>query len=443
MSFVSEYKHFNTHIIKTVSMKIITCIIVALCSSCIVSAQVTDVKQAAKTKAENRANSKTEEAIDEGLNKVEEGIKGIFKKKKKKDNPVTENADDNNNNDTNKDNTARTTQPGFTSYSKFDFVPGEKVLYYDDFARVETGDFPAEFNTDASGEVVTIEGKPGKWLNLTKNGSFIPEQINELPENFTLEFNAGIQGTASNNLSGFGLNFNTDKSKLMTYRFTAGSFVYLHPGARTASVGVEAEGTVPINNDFKMEQWDDEGNNFAHVSIWRQKNRLRLYVNETKMMDIPRFFAENKPYYLSFFRDFFYDCSFFLSDIKYAAGAPDTRNKLISTGKFSTTGILFAVNSDKITPSSYGTLKEIADVLKESPLVNVKITGHTDNDGDEAANLLLSQKRAAAVKQALSSQFGIDEKRMQTEGKGETIPAEPNTTAQGKANNRRVEFTKL
>jgi OOP family OmpA-OmpF porin len=426
-------------------MKIICSIIALIVSSFIAEAQIIDAKQAAKSKVENRANNKTEEAIDEGLDKVEQGIKGIFKKKKKKESTVDENSTEKNagNSEVNNSNTAGTAATAFKLYSKFDFVPGEKVLYYDDFARVETGDFPAEFNTDASGEVITLEGKQGKWLNLTKNGSFIPENINELAENFTLEFNAGIQGTVSNNLLGFGFNFNTDKSKLMTYRFTSGSFLYLHPGAKTASVGVEAEGSPAINNDFKMEQWDDESNNFARVSLWRQKNRLRLYINETKMMDIPRFFAENKPYYLSLFRDFFNDCNFFLTDIKYAVGAADTRNKLISTGKFSTTGILFTVNSDKINPSSYGTLKEIADVLKENASVNIKITGHTDSDGDEGANLLLSQKRAAAVKLALSSQFGIDENRMQTDGKGESAPAEPNTSTQGKANNRRVEFTKL
>ena len=426
-------------------MKIICSIIALLVSSFIAEAQIIDAKQAAKSKVENRANNKTEEAIDEGLDKVEQGIKGIFKKKKKKESTVDENSTEKNagNSEVNNSNTAGTAATAFKLYSKFDFVPGEKVLYYDDFARVEPGDFPAEFNTDASGEVITLEGKQGKWLNLTKNGSFIPENINELAENFTLEFNAGIQGTVSNNLLGFGFNFNTDKSKLMTYRFTSGSFLYLHPGAKTASVGVEAEGSPAINNDFKMEQWDDESNNFARVSLWRQKNRLRLYINETKMMDIPRFFAENEPYYLSFFRDFFNDCNFFLTDIKYAVGTADTRNKLISTGKFSTTGILFTVNSDKINPSSYGTLKEIADVLKENASVNIKITGHTDSDGDEGANLLLSQKRAAAVKLALSSQFGIDENRMQTDGKGESAPVEPNTSTQGKANNRRVEFTKL
>lgn len=431
-------------------MKIITCTCICLATFLYnVTAQIIDAKQAAKSKVENRANNKTDQGIDKGLDKVEEGIKGLFKKKKKKEketvteeqNNSAETVNDLETGDTGDKKNASTSS--FSSYSKFDFVSGEKVIYYDDFARVETGDFPADYNTDASGEVVTIEGKQGKWLNLSKNGSFIPESIGVLPENFTLEFNTGIEGSPSNNMYGFGLNFNTDQDKLMQYMFVSGSFLYLHPGAASASINVSTPEAQGISNDFTMPQWDAENSRFARISIWRQKTRLRVYVNESKLMDVPRFFSEAKPYHLSFFRNFFNDCNLFISDIKFAAGAPDTRNKLISTGKFSTTGILFDVNADKIKPASYGTLKEIATVLNENAGMSVKIIGHTDSDGDDKANLLLSQKRAAAVKAMLVSNFGIDAARLHTDGKGETEPVEPNTTDKGKANNRRVEFIKL
>ncbi len=108
-----------------------------------------------------------------------------------------------------------------------------------------------------------------------------------------------------------------------------------------------------------------------------------------------------------------------------------------------TRGILFDVNSDKIKPESFGVLKEIAAVLTENPGVRVKIIGHTDSDGKDADNLTLSQKRAAAVKNVLTGEFNIDAVRMETDGKGETQPADKNDTAEGKANNRRVEFLKL
>lgn len=82
-------------------------------------------------------------------------------------------------------------------------------------------------------------------------------------------------------------------------------------------------------------------------------------------------------------------------------------------------------------------------MLTENPDVKINIIGHTDSDGDEAHNLDLSKRRAASVRQALIDNFGIGGDRMQTDGKGESQPAESNDTAAGKAANRRVEFVKL
>jgi outer membrane protein OmpA-like peptidoglycan-associated protein len=87
-------------------------------------------------------------------------------------------------------------------------------------------------------------------------------------------------------------------------------------------------------------------------------------------------------------------------------------------------------------------LKEIAGVLTENADLKVQIVGHTDSDGDAAANLDLSRRRAASVKAALTGEFKIDAARMDTDGKGETEPTDKNDTAAGKANNRRVEFIK-
>lgn len=410
------------------------------------------VKENAKWKTENKVNEKVDKAIDDVLDG------NIFKKKKKKETaPVAEvpalngqaagAAKTNGNNPASTGNTTEDgdlqTTPGFKAYSKFDFVPGEKVLYYDDFERVAVGDFPAEYNTDASGEVMTVEGKPGKWFGLNANGSFLPEPLGVLPENFTLEMNVGIIGDPSNNMSGLGFNFNTEKENLLKYRFISGSFVMLHPGGSSAYMSVSQTEGDDLSNEFKMPQWSVEGERFARISMWRQKGRLRVYVNETKLMDIPRFFNSAKPYQLSFFRDFFNECNLLITDIKFAVGAPDTRNKLITEGRFSTTGILFDFQKANVKPESYGVIKEIASALKENPAVRVNIIGHTSNDGDANANLLLSKQRAAAVKQVLINEFGIEANRMETDGKGGAEPVDKTGTAAGKANNRRVEFIKL
>jgi len=65
--------------------------------------------------------------------------------------------------------------PDFQAFSRFDFVPGEKVVGFEDLSQDSIGDFPAKWNTNAAGEIVTVAGKPGRWLKLTRAVTFIPE----------------------------------------------------------------------------------------------------------------------------------------------------------------------------------------------------------------------------------------------------------------------------
>ena len=133
----------------------------------------------------------------------------------------------------------------------------------------------------------------------------------------------------------------------------------------------------------------------------------------------------------------------YVSNIKVATGKPDTRHKLVEEGKFSTTGMLFDFQSAVIKPESYAVVKEIAGVLKENASIRIKVVGHTSSDGDDRANMELSKKRSAAVKDMLVNEFGLDASRLETEGKGETQPVADNKTQEGKMLNRRVEFIKL
>ena len=132
-----------------------------------------------------------------------------------------------------------------------------------------------------------------------------------------------------------------------------------------------------------------------------------------------------------------------ISNFRIAAGLPDMRNKLLNDGKIISYGIQFDVNSDKLKPESYSTLKEIADILKENPTIRIKIVGHTDSDGDDAMNLDLSKRRSVSVKNELVNKFGIDAGRLETDGKGKSEPIAHNNSAVNKARNRRVEFIKL
>lgn len=117
--------------------------------------------------------------------------------------------------------------------------------------------------------------------------------------------------------------------------------------------------------------------------------------------------------------------------------------KLLTDKKFSTNAIVFEVNSTSIKSESNEILKTIGEILKNNPSIKLKITGFTDSDGDDKKNLDLSKRRAAAVKDKIAKDYQIDASRLSSDGKGEADPAAPNTSPEGKAQNRRVEFEKI
>lgn len=103
-------------------------------------------------------------------------------------------------------------------------------------------------------------------------------------------------------------------------------------------------------------------------------------------------------------------------------------------------GIYFSFNRANIRPESDSVLAEIAGVMKQNPTWHLRIDGHTDGIGGTSANLDLSQRRAAAVKDALVTRYGIDASRLTTGGHGAADPKDRNDTPEGRARNRRVEL---
>jgi len=326
--------------------------------------------------------------------------------------------------------------------SKYDFIPGEKVIFYDDFTAESIGDFPAQWLTNGSGEVVTSGNFTGRWFNMTKMGYYIPEIKEDFTDNFTIEFDFIPMNTASSEtmfgLSLYLLTGNLNEPGGGGEPGDAGfqvSLDYDNLGWKNWSFATELRFNGSVVYPFKS-------NEKYHIAIWVQKQRVRFYANENKVLDVPRAIqAGNKPNIFRFdSRD---EAIPLISNFRMAAGLPDMRNKLLTIGKIISYGIQFDVNSDKLKPESYATLKEIAAVLTENPSIRVKIDGHTDADGDETSNLDLSKRRAISVKNELITKFSIDAGRLETEGKGETTPLEPNDSGVNKAKNRRVEFIKL
>jgi outer membrane protein OmpA-like peptidoglycan-associated protein len=107
-----------------------------------------------------------------------------------------------------------------------------------------------------------------------------------------------------------------------------------------------------------------------------------------------------------------------------------------------TYGIYFDFNKDTLKPESEPVLKEIAQAMTHNPDWKLTVEGHTDNIGGDTYNLDLSKRRAAAVKQALVTQYNIAPDRLLTGGFGASRPVETNDTLEGRARNRRVELVR-
>src|SRR5690606_30488485 len=99
--------------------------------------------------------------------------------------------------------TTGNTPKSITVYSKFDFVPGDKLLFFDDFSNDFIGDFPAKWNTNGTGEIVTLNDSSDKWLELRSghNVSYLPD-VPKLPEEYTIEFDLMTAGMDSQTSAG-------------------------------------------------------------------------------------------------------------------------------------------------------------------------------------------------------------------------------------------------
>ncbi len=333
--------------------------------------------------------------------------------------------------------------------SKFDFVPGDELLFFDDFSNDFIGDFPSKWNTNGGGEVVTFDDGEDKWLEMLSGyRTFYIPDLAELPEEYTIEFDFKTYGMDRGTSS---------TARLMVYLADEGNFVYGHnhvkviiplvqyiaDGVRISNYGPKFD--TKINNEVKADI-RDEVLAEPHISIAVNKQRFRLWVNQKKYIDVPRLLPkESIMNYVKFNITNTKDGKerIFLRNVKIAKGGLDLRKQLIAEGKVSTNGILFDSGSAVIQAQSYGIIRQISQVLKQDKAMQLNIIGHTDSDGTEESNLTLSGKRAAAVKKALIDIYGIPADRMTTEGKGESEPVADNDSDDGKAKNRRVEFVKM
>jgi OmpA-OmpF porin, OOP family len=321
-------------------------------------------------------------------------------------------------------------QPDLTAV-KADFIPGAKTIFYDDFTDM-AGDEPPPHWKVRGGKVELKIGGDIRQLTTDSTVTLVPN-LKGLPKNFTIEREIKFEASHGNSvwyLHG------------KDWSGPTGPYAALTVFTQFATEQKEMRVWLRSFIDGKLEDLADlqvpvDFGQPIKQSLWIQNGRLRVYVNDQRVVDVNQIDLEPLTGV-----EFVEDAGIGYRLTRFAESTPDFSQVIASTGRYVTHGILFDVGSDRLKPESAAVIRLVAAGLQKNPNLKLRIEGHTDSTGNAEHNLDLSKRRAAAVKEVLVSQFSVDAGRLTTDGLGPTKPIDSNDTPSGRAQNRRVEFVR-
>jgi OmpA-OmpF porin, OOP family len=328
-------------------------------------------------------------------------------------------------------------EPGTGAWANYDFIPGERVLFAEDYSADNVGDFPRRMTfVNGNWEIVEWEGRR-LLRNTGPRGSAVHIPLAEaLPERFTIELDVFFPEQLN-----WTLNVATDRPPraLHAGRSIPGNFFRISAGGTGVAAGTKGSGVEALSQTRGTLE-----KALTPVRIMVDGRYAKVFVNERRVANVPNGeFARGPVIYLENGYQANEKHPMYIGAIRIAAGGRSLYDVLEAEGRVATQGIYFATNSDRIRPESTPTLTEIGTMLQKHPSLRLAIEGHTDSDGEDAYNQQLSKRRAAAVKTYLVQTFAIDAGRLETAGYGESKPVADNATPEGKQQNRRVELVKL
>ncbi|PKQ65806.1 hypothetical protein BZG02_02025 [Labilibaculum filiforme] len=409
----------------------------------LVDAQVVEPEKVVKKQGTRRANNKIEQGVDKGFDKLEEGLGSLFGKKKKKKKESNEeastsqenNQEVNQNNNSNSNERAevkdKVTHTPNVVWNKFDFVPGDVVIFEDSPAVTEeNGEFPSRWDlVGGNVEIAQVDGE--NVIYSIEHGTIVPYLKNSkedyLPEVFTIEFDAFFSAGSSGR---YFIRFFDHKNQ----RNSGHETLYVYVNSLTL-------GSSSANYPGKSAGNHDAVGGWRHISIAFTKGKMKAYMDDTRLINVPHYEANPSGLTIEMEKYSSSDYEKYLKNIRIAKGGVKYYDRVLQDGKIICNGIRFDVNKASLKPESMGQINEIFELLQKQPSLNFSVEGHTDSDGDDSFNMTLSKERAEVVMKKLV-QMGISSNRLSSTGFGESKPIDNNSTAEGKANNRRVEFVK-
>jgi outer membrane protein OmpA-like peptidoglycan-associated protein len=321
-----------------------------------------------------------------------------------------------------------------TAYAKSDFVAGDVIIFDDPMTSEQMGEFPSQWDLlHGNAEVASINGL--KCINLEAGTTatvapLMADMKNYLPDVFTIELDYWVNSyteTHKTPSQHYTLNlYGADNRSVMALEFAEGrvSWNYRTPA------GESRNGSMA---------WKEKINSWSHLSVSFNKRAFKAYINGVRTVNLPNMAA---PKYMSIYNTSWKDHRTAITNVRIAKGAVPLYDRLTTDGKIITYGITFDTGQSTIKPESLGEINRIVKLMTENPTLKFSVEGHTDNTGSAATNQSLSDARSKAVVDKLV-ELGVSKSRLQSAGKGQTAPIADNSTDEGRAKNRRVEFVKI
>ena len=435
--------------------RILVFIISALLASCF-DANGQNFLERLGQRAKNAVENKLGEKVEQAVNDV---IDGNIGEKKKKETADKQTADPVSQDAVAMPDAKVPAQPKKqveTSYAKTDFVPGDEIFFEDTFENEQIGEFPLRWDLlDGYVETASLEGR--KVLAFTDNGlgQVMPlmkgDKWNWLPEIFTLEFDLFVAPISEDGGSTLDMQLCFGDRGASDY-YNASSYVDFRyredgssnlawslrkPSSSAQTAGNKQLGLSPSFDDYNANDNPLKAGEWNHFAFSFNKRAFKGYVNGFRIINVP---AMEAPGYFYFNSASQYAYSG-ISNVRLAQGAVPLYDRLMSEGKIITYAITFETGKADLKPDSMVEINRVAKLMKENPGLEFEVQGHCDATGSDKVNDPLSQKRAEAIVAALVEE-GIAEARLTAVGKGSHQPIASNSTDEGRAKNRRVEFIK-
>lgn len=344
-----------------------------------------------------------------------------------------------------------------TNYAKSDFIPGDEIIFDDNFEMEKLGEFPLRWDL-LDGYAETAQQMGRNVLAFTDNGlgQVIPlmkEKWDWLPEVFTVEFDLYVapMNTSDDEETSLEMSvcfgergddsyYNAPSYVRFWYREDGScdlTWNLMKPDGSDQAGGEKYLGLNPGNSDYMEKDNPVVAGEWNHFAFSFNKRAFKGYVNGVRLINVP---AMKAPGYLYFASGSYYRYTG-LSNVRIAQGAVPLYDRLVSDGKITSYAITFETGKADLKPESIIEINRVAKLMQEHPELSFEVQGHCDNTGTDNVNDPLSQERAEVIVAALVKQ-GIASDRLTAVGKGSHSPIADNNTAEGRAKNRRVEFVK-